>query len=101
MTLTRLINVGYNNIDEKFGVFWHQFINKVFKEIMDKDIERDIALDIIEEMIAREPLSEDKTFLHELMVMRDEIFRNNTAVIEHVMKEYKKAVNPGENNGNK
>ena len=77
----------------------HQY--NFFKEDMDKDIQRDIALDIIEEMIAREPLSEDKTFLHELMVMRDEIYRDNTAVIEHVLSEYKKAVNPGENNGNK
>lgn len=68
---------------------------------MDKDIARDIALDIVEELIAKEPLGEDKTVLHELMVMRDEIYRNNFAVIEQVLKEYKTAVNLGEKNGTK
>lgn len=64
-------------------------------------IDRDIALDIVQEMIAREPLTEDKTLLHELMVMRDEIYRNNTAVIKSVLEQYKQAVKPksGDKNG--
>ena len=67
---------------------------------MDKILDRDIALDIIEELIQREPLSEDKTVLHQLIVMRDEIYRNNAAVIDSVINQFKNAAQSGDKNGN-
>ena len=68
---------------------------------MDKFLDRDIALDIIEELIQKEPLTEDKTVLHQLIVMRDEIYRNNAAVINSVIKQYKNAAKSGDTDENR
>ena len=67
---------------------------------MDKFIDRDIALDIIEELIQKEPLSDDNSVLHQLIVMRDEIYRNNAAVIESVLAQYKDAAKSGDTDEN-
>lgn len=77
----------------------HKIGSHFFKDFMDNSIKRDIALDIIEELIQKEPLTDDKTVLHQLIVMRDEIYRNNTAVIDDVISSYKNAVKTGDKNG--
>ena len=63
----------------------------------------DIAKDIVERMIAMEcknGVDENNPVLQELIVMKDEIYKNNTALIDSVIAQYKQAI-VGENNGNK
>lgn len=69
---------------------------------MEQTIKIDIAKDIVERLIAAEiknGVDANNPVLQELIVMKDEIYRNNTAVIDQVIEQYKTAITSGENNG--
>lgn len=70
---------------------------------MDRFIDRDIALDIVQDLIRQETqngIDENNEMLQQLLVMREEIYKDNAAVIETVIKGFKNAVDAGDKNGN-
>ncbi len=59
----------------------------------------DIAKDIVEKLIAMEcknGVEETNPVLQDLIVMKDEIYRNNDEVIDRVLSQYKEAMKAGE-----
>lgn len=72
------------------------------KDNMEQIVKIDIAKDIVEKLIAQEckdGVDENNEILLNLVEMKDEIYKNNTEIIDFVINNYKDAVNAGENNG--
>ena len=69
---------------------------------MEQIVKIDLAKDIVEKLIAQEcknGVDEQNEILLNLVNMKDEIYKNNTEIINFVINNYKNAVNAGENNG--
>lgn len=69
---------------------------------MEQIVNIDIAKDIVERLIAQEcknGVDKNNEVLKELIHMKDEIYQNNTEIIDYVISQYKDAINAGENNG--
>ena len=73
------------------------------RDVMEPINKMDIAKDIVQRMIAMEcknGVDENNPVLQELIVMKDEIYKNNTALIDSVIAQYKQAI-VGENDGSR
>lgn len=68
---------------------------------MDQIVKIDIAREIIEKLIAQEcknGVDENNKVLRELVQMKEEVYKNNTEIIDYVISQYKNAIKAGENN---
>lgn len=75
------------------------YLRKIFKDFMEQINKIDIAKDIVERLIVQEirnGYDSTNPFLTALVQMKEEILKNNEAVIDEVLENYKSALK-GEN----
>ncbi len=79
-----------------------KYQNNHKRGLMEQIVNIEIAKDIVERLIAQEcqnGVDESNPVLQNLILMKEEIYKNNKEIIDMVISQYKHAVNAGENNG--